>query len=80
MCASTAESSAATGAVLDGAQQVRHLAQDFAIAGVAYDAWRFKAPVLEPTEHGIPIIAFPQTHARMGRHRRGCTPRSWRVA
>jgi phage terminase large subunit-like protein len=53
-------------AVLECAEQVRELAETFSIAEVAFDPWRFEAPGLELAERGIPVVAFPQSHARMG--------------
>jgi phage terminase large subunit-like protein len=53
-------------AVLECADQVRELAETFTIAEVAFDPWRFEAPALDLAERGIPVVAFPQSHARMG--------------
>jgi phage terminase large subunit-like protein len=52
-------------AVLACADLVRSLAETFSIAECSFDPWRFEAPALELAERGIPIVAFPQSHARM---------------
>ena len=62
---SAARYSTADRAVLQCAEQVRELAQTYTIAEVAFDPWRFEAPALELAERGIPIVAFPQSNARM---------------
>jgi phage terminase large subunit-like protein len=54
------------GAVFECADQVRELGETFTIAEVAFDPWRFEAPALELAERGIPVVAFPQSHARFG--------------
>ena len=41
------------------------LAETYSIASVLFDPWRFEAPALELAERGIPVEAFPQSHARM---------------
>jgi phage terminase large subunit-like protein len=52
-------------AVLQCAEQVRELAETYTIAECAFDPWRFEAPALELAERGIPVVAFPQSNARM---------------
>jgi phage terminase large subunit-like protein len=52
-------------AVLQCAEQVRELAKTYTIAECAFDPWRFEAPALELAERSIPIVAFPQSNARM---------------
>jgi hypothetical protein len=66
-------------AVLECAEQVRELAGDHKIAEVVHDPWRFQAPALELAERGLLVVEFPQSNARMGRRRSGCTPRSSRA-
>jgi phage terminase large subunit-like protein len=44
---------------------VRELAETYTIAECTFDPWRFEAPALELAERGIPIVAFPQSNARM---------------
>jgi phage terminase large subunit-like protein len=53
-------------AVLECADQARELALTYSIAELAFDPWRFEAPALELAERGIPVVAFPQSNARMG--------------
>jgi hypothetical protein len=62
---SAARYSTADRAVLQCAEQVRELAETYTIAECAFDPWRFEAPALGLAERGIPIVAFPQSNARM---------------
>ncbi len=53
-------------AVLACAAKVRELADEYAIAEVIYDPWRFQHAALELAERGLLTVEFPQSHARMG--------------
>jgi phage terminase large subunit-like protein len=53
-------------AVLQCAAKVRDLAEEYTIAEVVFDPWRFQQGALELAERGIPVSEFPQSNARMG--------------
>jgi phage terminase large subunit-like protein len=53
-------------AVLACAARVRELAEDYTVAEVVADPWRFQQSMLELAERGVPVTEFPQSNARMG--------------
>ncbi len=54
------------GAVLEVTDAVRRLAARFAVREVAFDPWRWQGEALRLEAEGIgPMVAFPQSHARM---------------
>jgi phage terminase large subunit-like protein len=53
-------------AVLEVAAKVRDLAEEYTVAEVVFDPWRFQQGALELAERGIRVTEFPQSNARMG--------------
>ena len=44
---------------------IRELAARFTIREVAYDPWRYHSEALRLADDGLPVVEFPQSHARM---------------
>jgi len=53
------------GGVLECVQQVRDLADRYAVREVIYDPWRFGQAAQELERERIPVLQFPQTDVRM---------------
>lgn len=51
--------------VLDCADKVRELASEYALQEVVFDPWRFGQAAQELERERVPVLAFPQTDARM---------------
>ena len=64
--ASPARCSPATRPCWPCAAKVRELAEDYTVAEVVADPWRFQQSMLELAERGITVTEFPQSNARMG--------------
>lgn len=53
------------GAVLEAVDLVRELAHQYQLRELVFDPWRFGQAAAELDRERVPVLAFPQTDARM---------------